>query len=66
MPSMTADQWHGVFPAITTPFTPEGDVTTVDMTDLLATAYVGFAGTAGGVDRPITQGQFDKVTLTTP
>jgi 4-hydroxy-tetrahydrodipicolinate synthase len=26
MPSMTPDQWHGVFPAITTPFTPEGDV----------------------------------------
>jgi dihydrodipicolinate synthase/N-acetylneuraminate lyase len=26
MPSMTPDQWQGVFPAITTPFTPEGDV----------------------------------------
>ena len=26
MPSMTPEQWQGVFPAITTPFTPEGDV----------------------------------------
>jgi dihydrodipicolinate synthase/N-acetylneuraminate lyase len=26
MPSMSAEQWQGVFPAITTPFTPEGDV----------------------------------------
>jgi 4-hydroxy-tetrahydrodipicolinate synthase len=26
MPAMTAEQWHGVFPAITTPFTPEGEV----------------------------------------
>jgi 4-hydroxy-tetrahydrodipicolinate synthase len=26
MSSMTPEQWHGVFPAITTPFTPEGDV----------------------------------------
>lgn len=26
MPSMTAQQWHGVFPAITTPFGPDGKV----------------------------------------
>lgn len=26
MSTMTPDQWSGVFPAITTPFTPEGDV----------------------------------------
>ena len=26
MPPMTADQWHGVFPAITTPFTADGEV----------------------------------------
>ena len=26
MPAMTAEQWHGVFPAITTPFTPDGEV----------------------------------------
>ncbi len=26
MPAMTADQWHGVFPAITTPFTTDGEV----------------------------------------
>ena len=26
MSSMTADQWHGVFPAITTPFTVAGEV----------------------------------------
>jgi hypothetical protein len=47
-------------------FTPNGDVETVDMTDLLPTVYVGFAGTAGGVQLPITQAKFDQVTLTTP
>jgi regulation of enolase protein 1 (concanavalin A-like superfamily) len=47
-------------------FTPNGDVETVDMTDLPATVYVGFAGTAGGVQLPITQEKFDQVTLTTP
>ena len=26
MPPMTAEQWHGVFPAITTPFTADGEV----------------------------------------
>lgn len=26
MSSMTREQWHGVFPAITTPFTPQGEV----------------------------------------
>ncbi|MGH7584465.1 MAG: dihydrodipicolinate synthase family protein [Gemmatimonadales bacterium] len=26
MAAMTPDQWFGVFPAITTPFTPEGDI----------------------------------------
>ncbi len=26
MSAMTAEQWHGVFPAITTPFTADGDV----------------------------------------
>lgn len=26
MSSMTAEQWHGVFPAITTPFSPDGEV----------------------------------------
>lgn len=26
MPSMKREQWHGVFPAITTPFTPNGEV----------------------------------------
>jgi regulation of enolase protein 1 (concanavalin A-like superfamily) len=49
-----------------TTFTPNGDVETVDMTDLPANVYVGFAGTAGGVQLPITQEKFDKVTLTTP
>jgi regulation of enolase protein 1 (concanavalin A-like superfamily) len=47
-------------------FTPEGDVQTVDMTDLPKDVYVGFGGTAGGVDRPLTQAEFDQVTLTTP
>jgi regulation of enolase protein 1 (concanavalin A-like superfamily) len=47
-------------------FTPNGDVETVDMTDLPPNVYVGFAGTAGGVQLPITQARFDKVTLTQP
>ena len=47
-------------------YMPNGDVETVDMTDLPANVYVGFAGTAGGVDRPITQAKFDQVTLATP
>jgi hypothetical protein len=49
-----------------TTFTPNGDVETVDFADLPATVYVGFAGTAGGVQLPITQEKFDQITLTTP
>lgn len=49
-----------------TTFDPNGDVETVDFEDLPATVYVGFAGTAGGVQLPITQMKLDQVTLTTP
>jgi hypothetical protein len=46
-----------------TTFDPNGDVETVDFEDLPPTVYVGFAGTAGGVQLPIMQRKLDKVTL---
>jgi hypothetical protein len=47
-------------------FEPYGDEESIAMPDLNANVYVGFLGTAGGVQLPIAQGKFDQVTLTTP
>jgi regulation of enolase protein 1 (concanavalin A-like superfamily) len=48
-------------------FQPYGDPETVAAyPDLLPNVYVGFVGTAGGVQMPITQAKFDQVTLTSP
>jgi regulation of enolase protein 1 (concanavalin A-like superfamily) len=47
-------------------FVPYGDEESIAMPDLNANVYVGFLGTAGGVQLPISQGRFDQVTLTTP
>jgi hypothetical protein len=47
-------------------YEPYGDEETILMPDLNPNVYVGFLGTAGGVQLPVTQAQFDQVTLTTP
>jgi regulation of enolase protein 1 (concanavalin A-like superfamily) len=47
-------------------FEPYGNPESVIYEDLLPNVYVGFVGTAGGVQMPITQAKFDQVTLTTP
>jgi regulation of enolase protein 1 (concanavalin A-like superfamily) len=47
-------------------FNPYGEPESVLFPDLLQNVYVGFVGTAGGVQMPITQAKFDQVTLTSP
>jgi hypothetical protein len=47
-------------------FEPYGDEESIAMPDLNRDLYVGFLGTAGGVQLPITQASFDRVTVTTP
>jgi hypothetical protein len=49
-----------------TKFDPYGSPETLDLPGLSPNTYVGFVGTAGGVQMPITQAKFDKVTLTKP
>jgi hypothetical protein len=49
-----------------TTFDPYGSPETLDLPGLSPNTYVGFVGTAGGVQMPITQAKFDKVTLATP
>ena len=49
-----------------TTFEPYGSPETLDLPGLSQNTYVGFVGTAGGVQMPMTQQKFDQVTLTKP